>query len=513
MTSAISTDARLTRGNAGLEGTRQTDISVIEFGPASHWGEPWDARRPHIGHCRVGYVVIVVAALLFAACGGDDDDSAGANDTTPTSAESGKLSDLGHGVTADSIKIGVAIVDYDAIKDFVDFTCGDQQKTAEVFVDYINANGGVDGRKIEPVYRKYPPIPGQEPSVLSLCTAWTEDDDVFAVLGVFIDFSGDAQLCLTRDHETIHIGHELEQPWIDDSPPGLMLTPDTTKEAAATILINLLDKQDKLKGKTVAILADSDGENRANDVIAPALKDGGADLGSTATLTISGTDTSAAQGQLDSFIEKWKSENVDTVFMVGLNISAKQFVQKLKSEMPDVQLITDASSTAEQGQDLVAAGTNPNPYDGMLGTIGATDSERWNNKSKLLQQCVDIYEQATGQDREGSGRGRAGARRQDRGALHRSDRLLRRAVHVPDDRREDRNGPDQRQLDEDGRLVRQDRHRAHRHRVALQGQVRRGRRLPARRVRSRQRAVRRLEAAHPGAGRERRHVQGRCLSV
>ena len=218
---------------------------------------------------RAGYVVIVVAALLFAACGGDDDDNGGAKDTTPTSAASGKLADLGHGVTADSIKLGIAVVDYDAIKDFVDFTRGDQQKTAQVFVDYINENGGVDGRKIDPVYRKYPPIPGQEPSALSLCTAWTEDDDVFAVLGVFIDFSGDAQLCLTRDHQTIHIGHELEQPWIDESPAGLMLTPDTTKEAAATILINLLDKQDKLKGKTVAILADSDGENRANDVIAP----------------------------------------------------------------------------------------------------------------------------------------------------------------------------------------------------------------------------------------------------
>ncbi len=350
------------------------------------------AHRPVL---RAAFVGIVVAALLFAACGGDDDDSASSDkSTTPSSgAASG---DLGTGVTNDSIKLGIAIVDYDAIKDFVDFTRGDQQKTAQVFVDYINANGGVGGRKIVPVYKKYPPIPGQEPSALSLCTAWTEDDQVFAVLGVFIDFSGDAQLCLTRDHKTIHIGHELEQPWIDESPPGLMLTPDTTKEAAATILINLLDKQNKLKGKTVAILADSDGESRANDVIAPALKDGGADLGSTATLTISGTDTSAAQGQLDSFIEKWKSENVDTIFMVGLNISAKQFVQKIKQGMPDAQLITDASSTAEQGQDLVAAGTNPNPYDGMLGTIGATDSERWDHKNKLLQQCVDIYEKATG---------------------------------------------------------------------------------------------------------------------
>ena len=273
-------------------------------------------------------------------------------------------------MTADSIKLGIAVVGYDAIKDFVDFTRGDQQKTAQVFVDYINENGGVDGRKIDPVYRKYPPIPGQEPSAALVVHGL--DRRRRRVPGrVFIDFSGDAQLCLTRDHKTIHIGHELEQPWIDESPAGLMLTPDTTKEAAATILINLLDKQDKLKGKTAAILADSDGENRANNVIAPAVKDAGADLGSTATLTISGTDTSAAQGQLDSFIEKWKSENVDTVFMVGLNISSKQFVQKLKSEMPDVQLITDASSTAEQGQDLVAAGTTPNPYDGMASVPSA----------------------------------------------------------------------------------------------------------------------------------------------
>ena len=97
--------------------------------------------------------------MLFAACGGDDDDSSGANDTTPTSAASGKLADLGHGVTADSIKLGIAVVDYDAIKDFVDFTRGDQQKTAQVFVDYINENGGVDGRKIDPVYTQVPADP------------------------------------------------------------------------------------------------------------------------------------------------------------------------------------------------------------------------------------------------------------------------------------------------------------------------------------------------------------------
>ena len=84
-----------------------------------------------------------------------------------------------------------------------------------MFVDYINNNGGIDGRKLVPVYKKYPPIPGGKPDPLSLCTSWTEDDKVFAVLGVFIDFTGQGQLCLTKEHNTIHIGHELDQPWID----------------------------------------------------------------------------------------------------------------------------------------------------------------------------------------------------------------------------------------------------------------------------------------------------------
>jgi hypothetical protein len=50
----------------------------------------------------------------------------------------------------------------------------------------------------------------------------------------------------------------------------------------------------------------------------------------------------------------------------------------------------------QQAQDEADAGKDPNPYEGMLGTTGTTASERWANKSPLLQQCVDIYEDATG---------------------------------------------------------------------------------------------------------------------
>ena len=330
-----------------------------------------------------GCVVLVVLMLAFGAVGS-------------ATAASGDLRNLGHGVSAKEIKVGIAIIDYDSIKDFVDFERGDQQKTAQVFVDSINKNGGVGGRKIVPYFKTYKPIPGAKPDALSLCTSWTDDNGVFAVLGVFIDFTGQALLCLTKEHNTIHIGHELERPWIDKSPPGLLLTPDTTKESAAKVLINLLSEQGKLRGKKVAILADQNSEGRVSSDVEPALEKAGVKTGSTAVLNIAGTDNSAAQAQLDAFIEKWKSEGVNAVYMAGLPASGRPYVEKVKQAIPKALLVTDAEKVAEYGQDEVKAGTTPNPYEGMLSTNGNTLSERWAHKSPLLQRCVDIYEKATG---------------------------------------------------------------------------------------------------------------------
>ncbi|MGH3691969.1 MAG: ABC transporter substrate-binding protein, partial [Microbacterium sp.] len=336
-------------------------------------------------------VAVMAATLAIAACA--DDPGGGGGDGE---GEGGERTDSFRGVTADTIKLGIVIVDYEAIREFVDFHRGDQEETAQIFVDWINENGGVGGRQIEPVYKTYTPIPGEEPGALTLCTEFTEDEEVFAVLGVFIDFTGDAQLCLTRDHETIHIGHELEQPWIDESPPALLLTPEGTIEGKAQALLTLFEAEGTLEDRTVAVLADQDAETRVDDVITPGLDDLGVEQGSTAVLSITGTDTAAAQSQLDSFIERWESEDVDTIFLTGLRVSATQFVEKIKAALPDVLLITDAEVTLEQAQDVTAAGTDPNPYEGILSVEGETESERWANKSPELQECVDVYEEATG---------------------------------------------------------------------------------------------------------------------
>jgi ABC-type branched-subunit amino acid transport system substrate-binding protein len=343
---------------------------------------------------RSWFAGALVLALVPAACGGGGDGKAKTSTSTkgPT-----KLTASFRGVTADSVKIGIVIIDYSKIAFAVDFNRGDQQKIAQTFVDDINANGGILGRKIVPVYKTYNPITNVEP--LKICTELTEDEKVFAVLGVFIDFSGDAQLCLARDKKTIHIGHELKRAWIDQAPEGLLLSPDITQERRIDVLMSLVRQKNTLKGKKVAILSDQDSQSVANDVIKPALDRLKLEQGSTGVLSIAGTDTSAAQGQLDSFIEKWKGEKIDALFLSSQNVAGgKQFVDKIKANLPNVLLLTDVTSgTYQAAQDAVSAGQKPNSYEGIISVDGLNASERWAKNPPLLKHCREVYEKATGQ--------------------------------------------------------------------------------------------------------------------
>ena len=314
--------------------------------------------------------------------------------STSTSAAPAALTASFRGVTATAIKIGLVNIDYTCIKQFVDYNFGNQPAIDQVFIDDLNAHGGILGRKIVPVYKSICPV-GNAQS-LAVCTSLTEDDKVFAVMGLLYDITGDADLCVSRDHQTILNSFLPRQKFIGEAPPALMVSTDITTERLATVLFNLLKAQGTLTGKKVATLTDTSTADEVASVVKPALDSAGLAQGSAAVLTINGSDTSAAQSQLDSFIERWKNEGVNAIWLDGGDASGKQFVEKIKASMPGVLLLADEFPGAQQaGQDETAAGKKPNPYDGMLSATGMTDSEDW--QSPRLQQCVKTYEAATGQ--------------------------------------------------------------------------------------------------------------------
>jgi ABC-type branched-subunit amino acid transport system substrate-binding protein len=298
----------------------------------------------------------------------------------------------GVGVTASEIKVGISLVDFDCIKQFVDSIRIDQEKNYQAYIDDVNEKGGINGRKIVPVFHTFCPIGNAQ--ALALCTKFTEDDKVFAVLGNFVDFSGDAQTCLAKQHKTVLMTFQLSQAILDESPPGLILLPGYTPERVDRVLISLLKQERTLEGKKIAVLGETTSQKIVKNSVEPELKKLGIPTGSTAILSISGSDTAAAQSQLDSFIERWKTEDVTALYISGTQVASQQFVEKVRAEMPDITLLSDIPDVLSFAQQEEHVGKEPNPYEGIIIAGGPTAREY--TESDNWKYCSDTFEKQTG---------------------------------------------------------------------------------------------------------------------
>jgi len=339
-------------------------------------------------------IVGLVIAIALSGCGSGVKGSAPGSPATATAPGAPLDKSLGAGVTASTIKLGVVLVDFREITQFTDLirTDAEQKEIYQAFIADINAKGGIAGRKIVPVYHFYSPLGSAQ--ILGLCTALAQDDNVFAVVGTFVDFSGDAQTCIAKQQHRVLMTFNLTKAIIDRSPPGLIITAGDLPERSAAILIQLLQRQKTLAGKTIAVLGDTSESTVVNQTIVPGLRKMGLHMGSTAILSVGTTgDTTQAQAQLDSFIEKWKTEHVNALWLSGDLASTKQFVEKIKAALPNLLLMADNTDVLNQAQQIQQSGVRPNPYEGILTAGGLTPKEY--DQSTNWKYCAAIYQAQT----------------------------------------------------------------------------------------------------------------------
>ena len=145
------------------------------------------------------FVIVAVALLsLVAASCKSSGDSAGS-----TSSSKAPSTELGKGVTADSITLGVTYLDLSALKDILpSLDHGDYASAVQALADVINESGGINGRQLNLVFAKVDPI--KDESNLAACVKLTEDTDAFAVLVIGLSASG--VKCIVDDHATPVIG-------------------------------------------------------------------------------------------------------------------------------------------------------------------------------------------------------------------------------------------------------------------------------------------------------------------
>ena len=216
----------------------------------------------------------------------------------------------GQGVTPTSIKLGITYLDAAAIKNVVNIDPGNYQVVVRALIHQINAKGGINGRKIVPVFEPINPI-GTAPAATA-CAALTEDDKVFAVIGFFQPAD---TACYLDTHETPILGATLtnsastqaKAPWFNYVMSDNDLIP---KEMKA------FEQEGVFAKKKVAVVGDTSDRAEIGLVLSE-LKRLKVPVIQTAINSVPDTDQAATNSEYATIAQKFQAAGASVVIAVG----------------------------------------------------------------------------------------------------------------------------------------------------------------------------------------------------
>jgi ABC-type branched-subunit amino acid transport system substrate-binding protein len=329
-------------------------------------------------------VTLIVAAGCKSSGGGSATSDSASSGTAPGGSAVAINDPRAPGVTADTIKVGVPYVDLASIKDLVKIDNGDFQKAYQVMFDDINAKGGINGRKLEPIYAPINPV-GTAASDAA-CTKLTQDDPVFVAVGFFL---GDAVLCYVDTNQTAAIGGNMtaeklakaKAPWFSTDPSD-----DTAGDA-----VRAMAKAGKLSSN-VAVLATTADQALLEQKVQPVLDELGVKPVSSAILDAPPNDAAANEAAAKTIAEKFKAAGADKVVFVGNGAPTTFIPGMTKTDFRPQLIFTDLSGalayTASAGtdtsvvQNAIAAG----PY--------GPDQKNYEVDNAVTKACLDLQRKA-----------------------------------------------------------------------------------------------------------------------
>ncbi|MDH3705425.1 MAG: ABC transporter substrate-binding protein [Acidimicrobiia bacterium] len=359
---------------------------------------------------RRALAVVAMTAVLAAACtsSGDEgtaDEAATESSTTAapastlantatTAAPDGgdgtdatsqpSLTATARGVTADAITLAVAQLDLDLIRQagLAQVNHGDYELIWNTLVDDVNARGGINGRQLQLLYETYDVLVPAEQE--ALCVKFTEDEEVFALLAGMRE---DNIYCVTEQHETISVGNSgINQERIDRSQ-GRLVTPETVAERGIDTTVAAFVEAGVLDGDVIAVHGAS-GSADDIDTMEAALLDSGLDVALTTVTDVPPGDVEAGNQQFAAFAERYESEGVTAVVMVG---AVTTVLDGVAAAGLDVELYSDITRSG----DVSGAGRDrPEETRGTIAVRPAAPEGPEQMADPLLAECIDTFRAA-----------------------------------------------------------------------------------------------------------------------
>lgn len=258
--------------------------------------------------------VLTVLAIVAAACG---DDSGSSSSDGGSGGGGGGATDTG--VTDDSIKVGVLVADLDGLRsqgiDLPEKLTTDNLASRWINTfDEWNAEGGINGRTIEPVVVTWNPI--DPASFEEACNEATLDEEVFMVVNAN-GFRGGALPCFTVDNDTFFFfGETTDESTIEASGSNLVVLSPPSEVSAATAAQVAIDDGFVEEGDRVGVLSGNEPAIKAGgDVVASAMEDAGFDVTKIEVNNLQ-ADTTAINQETAAAVGTFEAENVDFVFVM-----------------------------------------------------------------------------------------------------------------------------------------------------------------------------------------------------
>lgn len=366
--------------------------------------------------------LLVALALVAAACGSDDDDSSSGEETsaeeeateeaepeeeateeaaeeeaTEEAAEEDPTEEAAEepteemvltasfrGVTEDTIHVGISMLDFQALVSagLSSEGWGDQELVWQTYIDDLNANGGINGRMVQPVYSFYSPVVVAEAE--ASCVELTVDNETFAVLGGYLGPTEDTNPCVTGVNETILVGGRITDERLEQSVAPWIMAP-ATRERRLDIFTELLDQDDRIEGRKIAVV----GSVELADVAEAApevLESYGADEVLYITNDVAQGDIQGLNDAWSIYAEAISAFGAEAVMLIG---AGQGGVRGIYNNGLDVEVwVLEADSLNNLGTE-----TPPEAADGAISTSGLTDIEQFEDPV-IQEECIAVFNAA-----------------------------------------------------------------------------------------------------------------------
>ena len=280
------------------------------------------------------------------------------------------------GVTEDTIRIGVGFWDT-TLFGFGFF--GEPQLVWDALVGAVNAEGGIYGRSLEASIAGFNPALPNE--MLAACISLTEDHQVFAVLG---GLRGDANYCVSEQHETINVGSQVnargELLERARAPLASFRIEGTAREE---VFIAELARREWFDGATaVGVHYDgSETQNQMGDAVEAAFADAGVEIAITMNIDDLVLDDDAMESQTEIMQEQVSDAGIDRMVIFGAAATGLVTYGDLGIRMAAVDSTNFTTA--------ISSGIDPMALDGTISTAERLDLAT-DPVDAETQECLDV---------------------------------------------------------------------------------------------------------------------------